>query len=65
MDITAAIQLGMMPRAISEDFPLLLFLSPEGHVIKAWCGGAGAANLGIAARQKLRTPAYSQIGATK
>lgn len=55
----------MMPRAISEDFPLLLFLSPEGHVIKAWCGGAGAANLGIAARQKLRTPAYSQIGATK
>jgi hypothetical protein len=49
----------------SED-PLLLFLSPEGHVIKAWRGGfAGAAELSLAARQKLGNPAYSEIGETK
>jgi hypothetical protein len=41
--------------------PLLLFVSPEGHVVKAWRGGAGAAGLGIAARQALGNPAYSQI----
>jgi len=46
---------------ISEE-PLLLFLSPEGHVIKAWRGAAGAADLGIVARQRLGIPAYSQIG---
>jgi len=45
--------------------PLLLFLSPEGHVVKAWRSGAGAAELGIAARQKLGSPSYSQIGANK
>jgi hypothetical protein len=43
---------------------LLLFLSPEGHVVKAWHGAAGAADLGIAVRQKLGNPAYSQIGET-
>jgi len=42
--------------------PLLLFLSPEGHVIHAWRGPAGAAELGLAVRQKLGSPAYSQIG---
>jgi hypothetical protein len=42
--------------------PLLLFLSPEGHVIKAWRGAAGAAELGIAVRQRLGSPSYSQIG---
>jgi Right handed beta helix region len=41
---------------------LLLFLSPEGHVVKAWHGAAGAAELGIAVRQQLGNPAYSQIG---
>jgi hypothetical protein len=46
---------------ISEE-SLLLFLSPEGHVVKAWHGVAGAAELGIAVRQKLGSPAYSQIG---
>jgi len=48
----------------SED-PLLLFLSPEGHVIHAWRGLVGAAELGIAVRQNLGSPAYSQIGETK
>lgn len=43
--------------------PLLLFLSPEGHVIKAWRDAAGAAELGIAVHQKLGSPSYSQIGA--
>jgi hypothetical protein len=42
--------------------PLLLFLSPEGHVIKAWRGAAGAAELGITVRQKLGSPSYSQLG---
>lgn len=49
---------------MSEE-PLLLFLSPERHVIKAWRGVAGAAELGIAVRQKLGTPSYSEIGETK
>jgi hypothetical protein len=49
----------------TSEEPLLLFLSPEGHVIKAWRGGAGAAGLGIAVRQKLGNPAYSEIGETK
>lgn len=42
--------------------PLILFLSPEGHVIKDWHGFAGAAELGIAVRQKLGDPAFSQMG---
>ena len=45
--------------------PLLLFLSPEGHVIRDWRGRAGASELGIVVRQKLGTPAYSQIGETR
>ncbi len=44
--------------------PLLLLLSPERHVIRAWRGGAGAAELGIAVRQTLGSPRYSQIGET-
>jgi hypothetical protein len=48
-------------RNTSEE-SLLLFLSPEGHVVKAWHGVTGAAELGIAVRQKLGSPAYSQIG---
>ena len=44
--------------------PLLLLLSPEGHVIRAWHGEAGAAELGIALRQTLGNPAYSQLGET-
>jgi len=50
--------------ATSEE-PLLLFLSPESHVIQAWRGAAGAAELGIAVRQKLGGPVYSQIGETR
>jgi hypothetical protein len=42
--------------------PLVLFLSPEGHVINAWRGSAGAAELGLAVRHKLGNPAYSRIG---
>jgi hypothetical protein len=45
--------------------PILLFLSPEGHVIKAWRGGAGASELGLAVRQKLGNPAYSRIDEMK
>ncbi|HEY6372060.1 MAG TPA: hypothetical protein VIX37_15905 [Candidatus Sulfotelmatobacter sp.] len=44
--------------------PLLLLLSPDGHVVRAWRTGAGAAELGIALRQALGNPAYSQIGDT-
>ena len=52
------------PDARANDIaePLLLLLSPEGHVIRAWRGGAGAAELGVAVRQTLGSPAYSQIG---
>jgi hypothetical protein len=45
--------------------PLLLFLSPEGHVIKDWRGSVGAAALGIVVRQELGNPAYPQIGETQ
>jgi hypothetical protein len=48
--------------ADASEQPLLLFLSPEGHVINAWHGFTGAADLGVAARRKLGNPAYSQIG---
>jgi hypothetical protein len=44
--------------------PLLLLLSPEGRAIRAWRGEAGAAELGIAVRQALGSPAYSQIAGT-
>src|SRR3984957_14467043 len=55
------------PAAGGDPFeePLLLFLSPEGHVIRAWRGGAGAAGLGTAVRQQLGNPAYSEIAETK
>jgi hypothetical protein len=58
---------GAAPAAGGNPFeePLLLFLTPEGHVIRAWRGGAGAAELGIAVRQKLGNPAYAEIGETK
>lgn len=46
---------------ITSEEPLLLFVSPEGHVVKAWRGGASAAELGIAVRQALGNPEYSQI----
>ncbi len=47
----------------TSEASLLLFLSPEGHVIKAWRGEfSGAAELGLALRQKLGNPAYSEIG---
>jgi hypothetical protein len=51
--------------AADDNTSELLLLSPEGHVIKAWHGGTGAAELGIAVRRKLGNPAYSQIGETK
>lgn len=50
----------------TSEASLLLFLSPEGHVIKAWRGGfSGSAELGLALRQKLGNPAYSEIGEAK
>lgn len=45
--------------------PFVLFLSPERHVIKSWRGGAGAAELGLAVRDRLGNPLYSRIGETK
>jgi hypothetical protein len=45
----------------NQEEPLLLLVSPELHVIKAWRDEAGAAELGIAVRQALGNPAYSQI----
>jgi hypothetical protein len=46
--------------------PLLLFLSPERHVINAWRGSfPGTAELNFVVRQKLGDPAYSRIGETK
>jgi Right handed beta helix region len=60
----AFVEAPVTDRNTSEE-PLLLFLSPEGHVIKDWRGSAGAATLGIAVRQKLGNPAYPQIGETK
>jgi|HubBroStandDraft_6_1064221.scaffolds.fasta_scaffold00970_4 hypothetical protein len=45
--------------------PFLVFVSRQGHVIKAWRGVAKAAEVGIAVREKLGNPAYSQIGETK
>jgi hypothetical protein len=47
---------------LAPEEPLTLLLSPEGHVAKAWHGIAGASDLGIAVRQRLGSPAYSQIG---
>jgi hypothetical protein len=44
-----------------QEETLLLLISPGRHVIKAWRGGAGAAELGIAVRQALGNPVYSQI----
>jgi hypothetical protein len=46
----------------NQEERLLLLISPERHVIKAWRGGAGAAELGIAVRQALGDPAHSQMG---
>jgi hypothetical protein len=45
----------------NQEETLLSLISPERHVIKAWRAGAGAAELGIAVRQALGDPAYSQI----
>jgi hypothetical protein len=45
----------------NQEEPLLLLISPERHVIKAWRRFAGAAELGIAVREELGNPAYSQI----
>jgi len=50
----------------TSDEPLLLFLSPEGRVIKAWRGAfPGTAELNLAVRQKLGDPAFSEIGETE
>ncbi|MGP0020273.1 MAG: hypothetical protein ACLPHP_17005 [Candidatus Sulfotelmatobacter sp.] len=59
---TAAFVAAPLVDGNTTEEPLLLFLTPEGHVIKAWHGAAGAAELGIAVREKLGSPSYSQIG---
>jgi hypothetical protein len=62
-DTAAFVAAPVADRNIREQ-PLLLFLSPEGQVIKAWRGEfPGAAELGLAVRQKFGHPAYSKIGA--
>jgi hypothetical protein len=64
-DTAAFVAPPVTDRNISKP-PLLQFLSPEGQVIKAWRGGfVGAAELGLAVRQKLGNPAYSEIGEAK
>ena len=64
-DTAAFVTAPVMDGNTSEE-SLLLFLSPEGHVIKAWRGGfAGADELGIAVRQRLGNPSYSEIGEVK
>lgn len=45
------------------EMPQILLVSPDGRVVHAWHGFAGPAELGIAVRQALGEPAYSQIGA--
>jgi hypothetical protein len=65
LDFETAVFVAAPPSGNTSEEPLLLFLSPEGHVIKAWRGGVGAAELGIVVRQKLGNPAYSQISETK
>ena len=64
LDFETATFVAAPPEGKTSEEPLLLLLSADGHVIEAWHGGAGAAELGIAVRQKLGTPAYSQIGET-
>ncbi len=44
----------------NQEEPLMLLISPDLHVRKAWRGSAGPAELGIAVRQALGNPAYSQ-----
>lgn len=59
---TAMFVAAPMTEGNTSEVSLLLFLSPEGHVVHAWRGPAGAAELGLAVRQRLGSPAYSQIG---
>ncbi len=49
----------------TSEEPLLLLLSPDGQLIRAWRTGAGAAELGIPLRQLVGNPAYSRLGDTK
>jgi hypothetical protein len=44
-----------------QEEPLLLLISPERHVVRAWRGSAGAAELSMAVRQELGNPAFSQM----
>jgi hypothetical protein len=45
------------------EIPQTLLVSPNGKVVEAWRVFAGPAELGVAVRQRLGKPAYSQIGA--
>jgi len=47
----------------STEMPRTLLVSPNGKVVATWSTFPGPAELGIAVRQKLGEPAYSQIGA--
>ena len=47
------------------DKPLVLLISPEGHVVQAWHAFASAAEMGIAVRRRLGNPDYSKIGGVR
>lgn len=47
----------------STEIPQALLVSPDDKVVETWHTFAGPAELGIAVRQRLGEPAYSQIGA--
>jgi hypothetical protein len=61
LDFNAAAFVEAPATVQNQEEPLLLLVSPELHVIKAWRDEAGASELGIAVRQALGNPAYSQI----
>ena len=61
LDFNAAAFVEAPATGQNQEEPLLLLVSPELHVIKAWRDEAGPAELGIAVRQALGNPAYSQI----
>ncbi len=61
LDIAAATFVAAPAAVQNQQEPVMLLISPERHVIKAWSRSAGPADLGIAVLQVLGNPVYSQI----